>query len=62
MFMLFFVVVVVVVVVLREGGEGQRERKTQDPKQAPADSTKPDVGLALTNLEIMTENGTKRAF
>ena len=40
-------------------GEGQRERETQDPKQAPGSepsiSTEPDVGLELTNTEIMTE-------
>ena len=36
--------------------EGQRERETQDPKQAPgwAVSTEPDVGLKLTDREIMT--------
>ena len=39
------------------GREGQRERETQNPKQAPgseAVSTEPDVGLKPTNLEIMT--------
>ena len=38
-------------------GEGQRERETQNPKQAPGSwvvSTEPDVGLELTNREIMT--------
>ena len=38
--------------------EGQRERETQNPKQPPgseqAVSTEPDVGLELTNCEIMT--------
>ena len=42
-----------------EAGEGQREKETQNPKQAPgprlqAVSTEPDVGLELTNHEIMT--------
>ena len=37
----------------------QRERETQNPKQAPgsrlrAVSTEPDAGLELTNLEIVT--------
>ena len=40
-------------------GEEQRERETQNPKQAPgsrlrAVSTEPDAGLELMNLEIMT--------
>ena len=36
-------------------GEGQRERETQNPKQAPglrAVSTEPDAGLELMNREI----------
>ena len=36
-------------------GEGQRERETQNPKQAPGSvSTGPDMGLEPTDLEIMT--------
>ena len=37
-------------------GEEQRERETQNPKQAPdsAVSTEPDAGLELTNREIVT--------
>ena len=39
-------------------GEGQRERETQNLKQAAgseqAVSTEPDAGLELTNCEIMT--------
>ena len=37
-------------------GEGQRERETQSPKQAPGSelSAEPDVGLELTDCEIMT--------
>ena len=40
-------------------GEGQREKETENPKQAPgselsAQSTEPDAGLELTNHEIMT--------
>ena len=40
-------------------GKGQREKETQNPKQAPgsrlqAVSTEPDTGLKLTNHEIMT--------
>ena len=39
-------------------GEGQRERETQNPKQASsrlqAVSTEPDMGPELTNREIMT--------
>ena len=36
-------------------GEGQRERgKTEDPKQALWDSSKPNAGLKLMNHEIMT--------
>ena len=39
-------------------GEGQRERgrETQNPKQAPGAglSAQPDVGLELTDHEIMT--------
>ena len=34
-----------------QAGEGQRERETQNLKQV---STEPDVGLELTNPEIMT--------
>ena len=39
-------------------GEGQRERDTQNLKQAPgseAVSTEPDMGLKLRNSEIMTQ-------
>ena len=38
-----------------EEGRG-RERETQNPKQAPSSevSAEPDVGLELTNREIMT--------
>ena len=36
----------------RESGKGQRERGTQNPKQAV--STEPDAGLEPTNCEIMT--------
>ena len=40
-------------------GEGQRERESQNPKQAPgsrlrAHSTEPDMELELMNLKIMT--------
>ena len=38
-------------------GEGQRERETQNPKQAPGSeqvSTEPDAGLELKDREIMT--------
>ena len=40
-------------------GEEQRERETQNPKQAPglwlpAVSTEPDAGPKLMNCEIMT--------
>ena len=37
-------------------GEGQRERETQNRKQAPgsAISPEPDAGLKLTDLEIVT--------
>ena len=35
-------------------GEGQRERETHNLKKAPGFSTEPDVGLELTNHEIMT--------
>ena len=40
-------------------GEGQRERETQNPKQAPGSelstqSPTPGVGLELTDREIMT--------
>ena len=39
-------------------GEGQRERETQNPKQALGSelfvSTEPDAGLEPTNCEIMT--------
>ena len=36
--------------------EGQRERETQNSKQAPGSelSAEPDTGLKLTNREIMT--------
>ena len=39
------------------GAERERETETQNPKQAPgsrAVSTEPDVGLELTDCEIMT--------
>ena len=45
------------------GGGSERERETQNPKQAPesetgsrvqAVSTEPDAGLELTNHEIVT--------
>ena len=39
-------------------GEGQRERETQNRKQAPGSEpsaqTEPDVGLELTDREIVT--------
>ena len=37
-------------------GEGQRKRETQNLKQAPGSelSAQPDVGLELTDREIMT--------
>ena len=39
-------------------GEGQREKETQNPKQAPGSeqefSTEPDTGLEPTDREIMT--------
>ena len=36
-------------------GEGQRVRETQDLKQVPgSELSEPDVGLELTNCEIMT--------
>ena len=37
-------------------GEGQTERETQNPKQAPGPelSAQPDLGLELTNREIMS--------
>ena len=41
----------------RVGRGGERERETQNPKQAPmlrAVSTEPDPGLELMNGEIMT--------
>ena len=34
-------------------GEQQRERERQNPKQAPAVSAEPNVGLKLMNSEIM---------
>ena len=34
-------------------GDGQRKRGRQNPKQAPH-CAEPDVGLELTNCEIMT--------
>ena len=42
-----------------QAGQGQRERETQNPKQAPgselqAVSIEPDAGLEPTNREIMT--------
>ena len=39
-----------------EWGKAERERETQNLKQAPgsAVSTEPDTGLELTNCEIMT--------
>ena len=43
---------------LKQAGEGQKERETQNPKQAPswlwAVSTEPNAGLKLTSYEIMT--------
>ena len=42
----------------RGGGEREREREIQKPKQALGSellvSTEPDTGLKLTNCEIMT--------
>ena len=42
----------------RGGGGGERERETQNPKQASGPelfvSTEPDAVLELTNLEAMT--------
>ena len=35
-----------------QAGEGQRERETQNLKQAPG--SEPDAGLELTNREIVT--------
>ena len=39
-------------------GEGQREKETQNAKQAPGSeqvfSAEPDVGLKFTNGEVMT--------
>ena len=38
-------------------GEGQRERETQNPKQAPGSelsATEPDAGLEPTNHKIVT--------
>ena len=41
-----------------QAGEGQRERETQKPKQAPGSElsaqTEPNRGLELTNCEIVT--------
>ena len=42
-----------------QAGEGQRERETQNPKQAPgsrprAVSTEPNTGLELTDHEVVT--------
>ena len=40
-----------------QAGEGQRERETQNAKQAPGSElsgTEPDEGLRLPNREIMT--------
>ena len=39
-----------------QAGEGQSEREAQNPKQAPGSelSAEPDLGLELTNCEIMT--------
>ena len=42
-------------------GEGQRERETEDPKQARVVSAKPDVGLELMNLEIVTRAKVSRS-
>ena len=37
-------------------GEGQRERETQNPKQAPvSELSEPDTGFRPTNREIMTQ-------
>ena len=42
-------------------GEGQREMKTQNPKQAfCAVSIEPDAGVEPTNYEIMTQANIKR--
>ena len=42
-------------VCVRWGGVGKgRERGRENPKQAPLVSTEPDMGLDLTNCEIMT--------
>ena len=56
MFLLFFKKVI-----LRERGrkkarveEGLRQRETENPKRLHAVSTEPDVGLDLTNHEIVT--------
>ena len=43
----------------RGGAERERERETENPKQAPGSrlptvSTEPDVGFELTNREIVT--------
>ena len=37
-------------------GEGQREKETQNPRQAPGSelSAQSDAGLELTNCEIVT--------
>ena len=35
-------------------GEGQRERETQNLKQAPGWASEPNLGLELTNHKIMT--------
>ena len=35
-----------------QAGEGQRERETQNPKQAV--STEPNTGLELVDCEILT--------
>ena len=37
-----------------QGGEGQRVRETENPKQARVVSTEPDTGLELTIREITT--------
>ena len=38
-------------------GEGQRERETQNPQQAPGSelsAQEPDVGLEILNCKVMT--------
>ena len=42
-------------------GERQREGGTEDTKWLRTDSGEPDVGLELTNLEIMTSAEVSRS-